>query len=408
MSKPFTQLTLAGIAHAEPHPGNRRTRAARKELSPRYLLRQKCAEQPTIPIPRCWRPSPDALAAADGLSPRVRAYVRDLVGRDPTEGIAQLARSGPGALIFACALATSRASGPSEHLVAGKLIRGVQTGEPLRGLLAEIVHVRCALESYRVAGWTRPLQLAECSPKSHRRLALLIQRATAGVEPSHLLAALGRAHVPEDVPRQPAKNRRWFRVMGVHLPDRAPATPVHDAVLRLVSRHTEALAVLKGGPHGAIVRLLRFCGAVGRFPSRQTDLVKLLDEAARWERHETRDRRLLERSSREAFPSPPVPGIRENDVAIEPLDSADKLVEQGRALDQCIASLAHRVTGRRSYFYAVRVGGARSTVELWHRAGLWRPIEHRAAHNAAPSARECEIVVDWLRRFLLDGYGFGR
>jgi hypothetical protein len=101
--------------------------------------------------------------------------------------------------------------------------------------------------------------------------------------------------------------------------------------------------------------------------------------------------------SRFKIPAPWLPTGRANGYSIIPLDSAEKLWREGRAMDHCVASYDRRVAKGICYIYSIRQGDKRiATVELVRANGQVRPAQIRARRNAQPSKEVCTAVRKWL------------
>ena len=101
--------------------------------------------------------------------------------------------------------------------------------------------------------------------------------------------------------------------------------------------------------------------------------------------------------SRYKIPSPWLPTGHANGFSIVPLDSAEELWKEGRAMHHCVASYDRRVVKGVCYIYSVRQGDERiATVELIRINGQVRPAQIRGPRNARPSKEVCTAVRKWL------------
>ena len=381
------QLVLPGF---DPRPD----RFEWRELDPRYVLRESWRRDPSTapPVPAWFEPSAEALAAADGYPGRLGPYVARLLRGDPTERIAQLARAAPGVLVFLHALHRAGLDG-----FARRLIRRVQGGEPLSKILEDAAHACCSRSTSHVAGWRHALVGAQCTPAAHRRQRLLVLRAGPQVRPALLVTSFPRVFVPEDIPLQPSANRRWYDVMSPEQDLQHVTESVEAAVYRFASCHADALHAVAGGPRRVMSHLLEFCAATNRHPARNTDLSGLIEELCTWDRHQARDR--IVRARCDGFPPPPLSGYEGDSSSILPIATPNALIAEGTDLGHCVASRAGSVLRGVSYFYAVRVGTARSTLEIRRGRCGWVPAEHRGPRDTLPSDDECRAVARWLASY---------
>lgn len=93
-----------------------------------------------------------------------------------------------------------------------------------------------------------------------------------------------------------------------------------------------------------------------------------------------------------AFPDPPVAGTAQ----IEPVDSALKLVEEGRVQRNCVASYLDRIVRHRQVYIYRMLWPERCTLALRHRGGAWVPSEMARACNQPPSEAAVQAVREWL------------
>lgn len=381
---PSDQLWLPGVAS--------RDRSSWKQLPPEYVLRTRWQEDPATapPVPRWWSPSPEALAVVESFHcRRTQHFIRRWVATDPTGRLAQLAAAHPGVLILTTALEQA-----GNWPAARRVVRQVQAGTRLRTILRDNVHACCEARLWKVDGWQAPLVCeTECSPERHEARVRLVQRAGPWVAPLDLIAPLPRHFVETDIPRDPEPNAAWFRMVAQRLPPLTVPRDVEESVCLFVSRH--ALELDRNVGWRVVGKLFEYCTLTGRRPSRKTSPSRLLAELTEWRLRRKRDAAIQVACPR--FPSPPLPRFERGPVAIVPIESSSELVEEGRALSHCVARLTKLVALGRAYFYSVRVGNLRSTLEVRLCDGEWMPHEQRGRFNAKPSTAELDPVVTWLR-----------
>jgi hypothetical protein len=138
---------------------------------------------------------------------------------------------------------------------------------------------------------------------------------------------------------------------------------------------------------------------VRQFPDRER-LEQVHAEVA--EAYRRRLQRITEvrKQTRENFGRPPIPPIPGE---IEPLSSAEALVDEGETMGNCVAGYAGRVVRGDTYIYRV-LKPARSTLSLvrQHSSGLWRVGELEGRFNT-PAAESVEkAVAAWLRRYQIE------
>lgn len=101
--------------------------------------------------------------------------------------------------------------------------------------------------------------------------------------------------------------------------------------------------------------------------------------------------------SRYKIPAPWLPIGHANGYSIVPLDSAEELCKEGRAMHHCVASYDRRAAEGICYIYSVRQGDERiATVELVRINGQVRLAQIRGQLNAQPSKEVCTAVRRWL------------
>jgi hypothetical protein len=118
---------------------------------------------------------------------------------------------------------------------------------------------------------------------------------------------------------------------------------------------------------------------------------ELLRDYARW---------VEARIEASKFPPPPVPSLL---GVVEPLDSAEQLVLEGRQQSNCVASYAPRVREGRVFIYRV-LQPERATLSLIRtEAGRWEIGELKASRNRPVSEQTLDLVEQWLSEWQLSG-----
>jgi hypothetical protein len=103
------------------------------------------------------------------------------------------------------------------------------------------------------------------------------------------------------------------------------------------------------------------------------------------------------RPSRFKMPPPWLPSGDANGYSIVPLDSAEELWKEGRALHHCVSSYDEKVANGACYIYSVRKGDERiATVELVKIEGKVRPVQIRGRCNVQPPKEVRAAVMKWL------------
>ena len=97
------------------------------------------------------------------------------------------------------------------------------------------------------------------------------------------------------------------------------------------------------------------------------------------------------------IPVPWYPAGQANGYRIVPLDSAEELWKEGRAMHHCVGSYDYRVAAGGCYIYSVRQGDNRvATVELVRKDGKVVPQQIRAACNDEPPKEVKVAVRKWI------------
>jgi hypothetical protein len=101
--------------------------------------------------------------------------------------------------------------------------------------------------------------------------------------------------------------------------------------------------------------------------------------------------------SKYKIPTPWYPADEVNGYQIVPLDSAEELWKEGRAMHHCVGAYDYRVAAGKCYMYSVRLGDNRlATVELVRKKGEVRPLQIRAACNGKPPKEVKSAVKKWV------------
>jgi hypothetical protein len=101
--------------------------------------------------------------------------------------------------------------------------------------------------------------------------------------------------------------------------------------------------------------------------------------------------------SKYKIPTPWYPADEVNGYAIVPLDSAEELWKEGRAMHHCVGAYDYRVAAGKCYMYSVRLGDNRlATVELVRKHGNVKPRQIRAACNGEPPTEVKVAVRKWV------------
>ncbi|MSP16994.1 MAG: hypothetical protein EXR73_10345 [Myxococcales bacterium] len=368
-------------------------------------------------------PAARKLALRFGVHLRFEVY-RHIVN-DSTGRIGQLAASTPGALIFALALLDG-AHGVLER-AGRRLLDAVVAGARLdRALDDAIVAWDAGTRQQRQIHYepgdpTDAFErLFSATPTERRRLhdaqRLLIRRAGSHVASTSLFLPPPLDFAPEDIPRTPLANARWYRVMKsgrATLLENAGAPGRGFPLSRYLSRHALALYQLAGRRRlrQTLFNLLDYVIASGRVPSRMTDPARLLTESSEWHERIGVVQNVAELAAlvaRDAsqpalanlvLPPPPFPAWSDADaeVAVRPVDSVAALVAEGLRMRHCVASYAPRVAAGSSAIYSITVADKPLTAELRRDfAGAWQLGQLYGQKNRRPTQRERSALRPWL------------
>jgi hypothetical protein len=329
-----------------------------EELAARALVLDGVAAAVARAEPQAWR-----------LACRFRARRRYRLYRwfrsDRSGRIAQMASVCPGVLVVACDLA-------GHH----------ETRELSRQLLRDIVagkRLSVVLEAALARGGSMAL----------------VRRAGPRVRSDSVLALDPARCVLEDIPAGVNANAVWYEVASSDpcQPLARCLSPQATAVARVARRRGETV-------RGLVRWLDDHVRATGRQPTRQTRIERLVAECEAW--HAA----LPAAPAREALtpetplaPAPFVPWERAH-MRVRALGSVGELIAEGQELEHCVAAHAALAVSGLAHVYALTIDGARLTVELRQHAGRWRVFDLRGAANRPPTARERELVHDWLEQAL--------
>lgn len=327
---------------------------------------------------------------------RYRVYERVLA--DPSERIAELAYTCPGALIFALALIEQEGmarSGSEAESAGEQLLQAVVAGKSLTQALNTAIEAwaeqswsvleKQAQLGLQVRGqvWKRILEAAgEARGRICLQQRLLIRRAGPLVSTTLLWLPPPIAFTPEDIPKHVYKNAWWFRAMkssGVtlHEGDEDEA-PYRLALAQLVSGQSMELrgAIKKGQLRTSLNSLLDYLVSMRRMPSRRSDVVALLRESQAWHDRVAAVRDLADLAQEvpelETYLKDGVslelpvllPHYAKEDLEIAPIRTADELIAEGGRMRHCVASrLREALAGRRFYFHA-QISGRPLTIEV--------------------------------------------
>lgn len=387
-----------------------------------------------------------AWRGARAFAPDLQPWVYAQVAQDPSGRAAQLARTCPGAVLLAWAHARLFRDGrdPAHEWACGRIFADASRGLALKDLVRRATSTWMALLpddvlARAVAREGEPEVLA-------RRFRLLVRRAGPRVVPAWLTRP-PLAFAPEDIPRHPAPNARWFFATAVasrelgRLPD-----PLRSALSRFVSRHPRVLRWSPGrhtdvtgeinmalDATRTVQRLVEFAGATGRGPAPGCDPDEHLRRAARWAAARSRASpvgqlaaaleriRLLglgevarierhdptpEASWRDgALRFPPAPGWRDAapELTATPIRTAVELAGEARAMNHCAVTMLPALLAGELHLYAVQVDDERLTVAVRRRSGeppYWLE-QARGPSNVPPTARALRVVQGWVSRLRL-------
>lgn len=395
-------------------------------------------------VSRC---DPRARELAMIFSVGMRFWMYRHIANDVTGRIGQMAAVCPGLLLVAYGLSTHelRAGG-----AARAILDGIVAGRPLGKLLsvaAELSLARDVLSLWSVSTASARLRYRTDAERaavaSSRRL--LLRRAGPLVRAADLLEVPPAAFAPEDIPRDPVRNARWFETMRraqyvlggvweVDLRERLSSfASANAALLAARARRSGYRADEFGDVDGpGVVRLMqrvvRFARTTGRVPRRGMDPRRYLDDCERWWLARQGDtptadlgkllRRIpalglgevtcvralrphgaFDQLERITLPRSPAPSASVPGLAVWPIQTPEALADEGSRMGHCVASWLPRVMAGETWLYSARAGGVPLTIALERvgAAGPFRILEARLANDLQPRAQQRRLLEIWLR-----------
>jgi hypothetical protein len=406
-------------------------------------VRQLLATAARAVVERC---QPAALAVARRFHPLTRLYVYRLVAGDVTGRVAQLARSCPGALVFAAGLETR---GGIAAEAARALIQDVVAGQPLahvlRGAVEQFLLHEAVLAEEGRRGVMRAGTLSlldgdtEALERWIDRMRLFVRRAGPRVSPLDLCAAPPALFAPEDIPVEVRANARWYEAMRVAEVKIEADVPAgfwsflsRNALLlhgKALARVEEPLLAWEARGAGLVLarRLLAYAEATRRWPTRHTSAVELLASTDAW--WHLRDRRtgpaqrlgeVLERLRRlelgevEAivslgedpgsdpvagivFPVFEAPVVEVAGVELQPIRTALELAAEGHRMGNCVAGLCGQLARGGHWILSGRILTEPVTVQVSRIQGCYVLEEARGSLNRKLARTEWRLLHRWLR-----------
>ncbi len=351
-------------------------------------------------------------AARAFVDPATWWDVYRLAADDPTGRMGQLAETCPGLALLLLAL-------PGD--VARSVADGVKAGRRLNNLLGQAAEAW--MQWYVNAG-----PAARCRrlpPEDDRRRMVAdqrvrVRRAGPLVPREALLTPPPPALVPEDIPRDPERNRNWFVFTSVWgLPWTAwfrwgeLLSVDRDGLSRFLSRQWEGLCEHADlSPASAPTEVLRYVlhladhvRATGRTLHRDVSARRVVRELQDWD---------LAACTHHAFP--PNTKLQTRGLAawqgpggaIRPLASVGELLEESRAMEHCVASMAILGVEGRAVFLHGEIEGKPVTIEVApHRAGF-RLVDVRGRRDRLLTTGENEVIARWLRELNVGDRGATR
>ena len=339
------------------------------------------------------------VAAARGFEePATWWDVYKVAAEDRTGRLGQLARTCPGLMLLLFAL-------PRED--RRRTFDAVLAGQRLNRALDQAVEV-----------WMRQ-SLRGC-PRSllppadeRRRMAkdqrVRIRRASPLVDRQLLLKPPPPLLVPEDIPRDPARNRDWFvitSVFGLPWTDwfrQRDLLPVRrDGLSRFLSRQGSALCELAGLSPGEspmevmilVTHLLDYVRFAGRALDRKTSPGRVLRELEAWNAAMGDSQRV-----------PPHTELHTHGLddwqgpggTVRPLRTVGELVDETHAMSHCVASIADRGVAGLAVFLHGELAGEPLTINVEPAGAGFHLVDVRGVRNREPTADEREVVNRWLR-----------
>ncbi|MBM4380637.1 MAG: hypothetical protein FJ086_15275, partial [Deltaproteobacteria bacterium] len=388
------------------------------------------------------------------LDPALRALVRpfhramrwpvyEAVATDTTGRVGQLARAVPGVLSFAL---THASDSDAQGLAAAQAFREeVVRGTPLQRALAPL------LEDWSLFGargrrrpvrrgrfGLRPDTLAalaalpgEARARRVREQQLLLRRALPQVGGGLLWLPPPLELVPEDIPRTPRAQVRWFKAMKRWVAFTAEWPDVDLALqrsfVRWLSAHAVEVSQLK---HATAASLFDHVRAVGRATPRRLAVERLqreMDQHARVRAGQPPPGPVLappelvnapfevvlaalaaelpvQRLGKPGAPADlrlpnPVPGTCSPGLRVTPLLRASQLQDEGREMNHCVAGYLAVAARGRAWFFSAEAAGMRLTVQVHRDAAGHSALGRFLGHtNRAPTPEATALIHDWWAR----------
>jgi hypothetical protein len=347
---------------------------------------------------------PCARAVALGFTPHARHWVYRQVVRDPTGHLAQVARTCPGALIFALGLLEHPSCHGAGHTLLADLRQGRRLDVAIDGAVEAWTHAREVEDTPWSFGYAfrrvREGGLADVT-RVKRQQRLLVRRAGRHAPTTLLWLPPPLVVTPEDVPAATVANARWFRAVKA-VPsflhdglERIPPT-VARGLLSLVALHPDV--VEKGGQprwraQQRTRNMLDYLVHERRVVTRHNDPAALAAACRRWHR--------AVRESGNVGPCVELPRLLDTprvfgDAVITPILTSDALAEEGRRMSHCVATRLRTAQEGRCFLFQVRVGAELLTLEVCAQGGALYPGDFRGTANRSPTLREAAAVQPFL------------
>ena len=345
---------------------------------------------------------PRGIAAARAFEdPATWWEIYKVAADDPTGRMAQLAETCPGLLRFLLTL-PAEASRP--------VVEGVLAGHRLNRLLDEAAEawMRWHVENGPAARCRR-LPPADDLRRMVANQRVRVRRAGPMVSREVLLMPPPPVLVPEDIPREPGRNRDWFVVTSVWgLPwtdwwrwGDLPSVD-RDGLSRFLSRQWPGLCEHAGlSPADEPWEVMRFVlhladyvRDTGRELDRRTGARRVVQELHDWNAGLGPSRKFsphaeLQTHGLTAWQGP--------EGTIRPLVTAGEMVEESRTMGHCVASMAHLGVEGQAVFLHGEIEGRPVTVEVAPVESGFRLVEARGVRDRLLTAGEREVIGRWLQ-----------
>lgn len=388
---------------------------------------------------RCERRARElALTFAEG----VRFWVYQQIVADPSGRVAQMAEVCPGLVVVARAVRPIWGTG---HEACESLLDGIRAGEGLPRLLdaaAESSLAQRVVEAWALIGEAQRFASATARERARAKAArrVLIRRAGRRVAEWDLLQMPPAAFAPEDIPREPNANARWYFTMrgAGHVIGDIPDVALREGLSGFVSANAHLVTAraerppptepveVAGGLWGLLQRLIRFSRHAGRMPSRRSNARRLLADCERWLRKDDGPAARLgmllrrvpalelgevtavtaldgfgswSRLERIYLPRSPLPTVAVAGMELRQIETPEALTEEGIRMDHCVGSWLSRVMGGNAWVYAARIASEPITVALERLdSGRVEIVEARRAHDELPTAVQRRLLEVWVKR----------